>query len=314
MKCGWAKAARDEFQELERSSIKLRDISEPLRRNFFPSATLPSSHMKNRYPDILPFENSRVKLESNCDDQNTNDGSDYINANFVLNRKYISCQAPLYPTIADFWKMVWEQKSVVIAMLTNLFEAGRLKAIVYWPIYIDNAVSYGDITVTLTEEVKLEHFVLRELKLQRGDETRKIIHLHYTEWPDHGVPKLTRGILCLCKQINILLEHYASEPAPIIVHCSAGIGRSGSFISIHHTIDQIDRNQKYDILSTAKQLRKDRIGMIQTEDQYRLIYQTVKDYSKINLCQLSDDELSTSPIIRRNWRSLSEIPLVSSAV
>jgi protein tyrosine phosphatase len=311
MKCGWAKLAREEFQELERSSIRLRDISDPLRRNFFPTATLPSSLSKNRYPDILPFENTRVCLESNH-----TDGSDYINANFVLDQKYISCQAPLYPTIADFWKMVWEQKSIVIVMLTNLIESGRIKAIIYWPIYVDNPVTYGDITVTLVAELKLEHFVLRYLNLQKGDEFRQIIHVHYTEWPDHGVPKLTRGILCLCKQINIFLDD-ALEISPIIVHCSAGIGRSGSFITIHHAINQIDRNQSYDILSTAKQLRRDRIGMIQTEEQYRLIYQTIKDYHKVNLCQLSEDELSTSPLNNisiKTCRNFSEIPSLVSAL
>jgi protein tyrosine phosphatase len=310
MKYDWAKVACDEFQELEMNSIKLRDVSDQLRRNIFPTATHPSLASKNRYPDILPFENTRVRL----DRSNPIDGSDYINANFVLNHKYISCQAPLYPTISDFWQMVWDQKSIVIVMLTNLFESGRIKAIIYWPIYLNNAVTYGDIKVTLLAELKLEHFVLRCLEMQKGGEVRQIFHLHYTEWPDHGVPKITRGILCLCKQVNILLDD-AIETSPIIVHCSAGIGRSGSFIAIHHTINHIDRNQSYDILSTAKQLRRDRIGMIQTEEQYRLIYQSIKDYSKVNLGQLSEDELPSPPVIYKNWRKFSsEIPSLVSAI
>jgi len=305
----WTKVARDEFQELEQHSLKLRDIStDSLRRKIFPSATQSSSVLKNRYPDILPFEDTRVHLQPN-----PNDGSDYINANFILNHKYISCQAPTFPTFADFWKMIWEQKSIVIVMLTKLFESGKTKANIYWPVYIDSTVNFGEVSVTLVEETTLEHFVLRHIILKKGEELRQVFHLHYTDWPDHGVPKSPRGILCLCRQANILLDD-SIETSPIVVHCSAGIGRSGSFIAIHQTINQIDRNSSFDILATAKRMRRDRIGMIQSEEQYRFVHQTVKEYSKQNLFENSDEE-RTSPVINKSWRSFSsDIPALVPAV
>jgi len=300
MKSGWLKVVQDEFQELEQSSIKLRDITDQLRRNCFPSGTEATSISKNRYPDILPFENTRVRLQGNA-----SEGSDYINANFLLNKKYISCQAPIFPTLADFWRMVWEQHSIVVVMLTKLQEAGRTKANIYWPVYLNSTLSFGDLSVTLVEDVLHEHFQIRCVILRKGDESRQVFHLHYTEWPDYGVPKLTRGILCLCKQINELGE--ADIEAPIIVHCSAGIGRSGSFVAIHHILNQIDQGLSYDVLATAKQLRRERIGMIQTEEQYRLIHQTIKDYSRANIRQSirDDNNNNSSNLINKSWSKFS---------
>eukprot|EP01103_Thecamoeba_quadrilineata_P006253 TRINITY_DN15983_c0_g1_i1.p1 TRINITY_DN15983_c0_g1~~TRINITY_DN15983_c0_g1_i1.p1 ORF type:complete len:329 (-),score=30.54 TRINITY_DN15983_c0_g1_i1:269-1222(-) len=304
----WIKVAQ-EYSHLEKNSLRLCQFSEADRRSFFPSAYKPTSIKKNRYPDILPSEESRVRLEPS-----KFDGSDYINANYVLDRQYISCQAPILPTMVDFWRMIWEQQTSLIVMLTKIFEAGRTKAHIYWPIYENVPQKFDQITVTLLQETVTEYFVIRQFFLCKDSDERvqEVFHIHYTDWPDQGVPKNSIGIRSLCARVNVLSKR-TPDSGPIVVHCSAGVGRSGSFIAIHHILNQINNKCSYDILETVLKMRKDRAGMVQTEDQYRFIHQAVNDEYKNPLTSSQsetddsgDETIEDSPkTFRGSWRHMS---------
>jgi len=297
----WAKVAQ-EYNYLENHSLRIGQISEAERRTFFPSAYMPTSIKKNRYPDILPLESTRVHIEPN-----KFDGSDYINANHVLDCQYISCQAPIFPTFVDFWKMIWEQRSSVIVMLTKLFEAGRTKAHIYWPVIENVPQKFGEISVTLMEEIVTDYFVIRAFLVCKDDDIRQICQIHYLEWPDHGVPKNTLGIRSLCARVNLLQR--GNECSPIVVHCSAGIGRSGSFIAVHHILNQINNKTSFNVLDTVLKMRQDRAGMVQTEDQYWFIHQAIHDDMKNPILSSSmsenEEEEDISPKLIRNWRHIS---------
>jgi len=301
--------AQNEFALIEASSVHPRDLSENARSKLFSSALRPHSAHKNRYPDVLPYEHSRVRLRSLLGQE----GSDYMNANYIFN-SYISCQAPLFSTLNDFWRMTWEQNCSVIVMLTRLLEGGKMKANIYWPIS-SCPLRCGDIDVTKLEEEKLEHFTHRHFLLQRGQEIREVHQLHFTEWPDFGTPTSTEGIRDLVASSNEY-RSLASKSGPIVVHCSAGVGRSGTFIAIHHALEMIEREQDYFVKDIVEKMRQQRWGMVQTEKQYSFIYRAIEDH--LNEFETepyfsSEDEMSDSPFERswspnlkeRNWRNTS---------
>jgi len=314
---------QQEYENLENSAPKCPSLSDDQKRQLFKSALSPHSFSKNRYPDILALEDTRVQLNK----IDGIEGSDYINANFVINEQYISCQAPIFSTIADFWRMIWENRSPIILMLTKFFENGRTKAHQYWPANNNVPFMFGDIKVTKIDEEQDFHgsLVIRTLLLSRGNDIRKLYHFHYTSWPDFGVPNETDSVRELVKIINQYRgfddnifsnaencsnQYYSSSSTPfsttnpeqafcaegpIVVHCSAGVGRSGTFIAIHYACSLLDSFIEPSILEIASQMRRDRIGMIQNEKQFEFIHLAVQDYrnchSEINMStNFSTDE------------------------
>jgi len=274
---------KEEYQDLENLTPKIHNFSEDQKKLYFSSALSSFTMNKNRYPDVLPLENTRVRLSP----QNF-EGSDFINANYVLGN-YIACQAPILSTFSDFWRMIWEQGTSIIVMLTKLFEAGRTKAHMYWP---NSFFKFGELTITKLEEHEFDFFVLRRFLLAKGDNSRIVFQLHFTAWPDQGVPSSTKGIRQLVKYVNMIRS---PRDGPIVVHCSAGIGRTGSFIAIHHTISCLVQGQpEPNILELIYQMRTERIGMVQTEKQYEFIYQAIMDW-KLSI-HLSDGEEAVSLI------------------
>jgi len=275
---------REEYQDLENLTPKIHNFTEDQKRLYFSSALSSFTINKNRYPDVLPLENTRVRLSP----QNF-EGSDFINANHVLGN-YIACQAPILSTFSDFWRMIWEQGTSIIVMLTKLFEAGRTKAHMYWP---NSFFKFGELTITKLEEHEFEFFVLRRFLLAKGDNSRIVFQLHFTAWPDQGVPSSTKGIRQLVKYVNMIRS---PRDSPIVVHCSAGIGRTGSFIAIHHTISCLVQGQpEPNILELIYQMRTERIGMVQTEKQYEFIYQAIMDW-KLTI-HLTDGEDAVTSLI-----------------
>eukprot|EP01103_Thecamoeba_quadrilineata_P018031 TRINITY_DN6659_c0_g1_i1.p1 TRINITY_DN6659_c0_g1~~TRINITY_DN6659_c0_g1_i1.p1 ORF type:complete len:313 (-),score=31.94 TRINITY_DN6659_c0_g1_i1:47-985(-) len=259
--------ATKEFHELNEDSPKNIDF-----RSDYETAL--SVLAKNRYPDVLALEKTRVHLK-----KLNSEGSDYINANYLLHRQYISCQAPLSNTFSDFWRMIWEQNTTIIVMLTRLTECGRIKANTYWPPTLNGSSKFGDISVIFSDESQTDYYILRTFKLSINDEEVRSVHqFHFQDWPDFGVPRTTRGIRSLCSQMNSVIATSNSIQHPIVIHCSAGIGRSGSFIAIHYIISRMDKNMNYNVLATAKKMRRQRTGMIQTEEQYRFILQSILDH------------------------------------
>nr|XP_019937658.1 PREDICTED: tyrosine-protein phosphatase non-receptor type 13 isoform X3 [Paralichthys olivaceus] len=225
---------------------------------------------KNRYKNIVPFDTTRVMLGK--------DGG-YINANFVNmpvkeeNFMYIACQGPLPTTLGDFWQMVWEQKSNVIAMMTQEVEGGKVKCQRYWPDTSRTAEMVDDrLQVTLIKDQYLDNFVIRliEVKDVLTNEIQRVTHLNYTGWPDHGTPSQPEQLLTFISYMR-----HVHQSGPIITHCSAGIGRSGTLICIDVVLGLISKDADFDISDVVRNMRLQRQGMVQTEDQYIFCYQVI---------------------------------------
>uniref|UniRef100_A0A665WV87 Protein tyrosine phosphatase non-receptor type 13 n=1 Tax=Echeneis naucrates TaxID=173247 RepID=A0A665WV87_ECHNA len=225
---------------------------------------------KNRYKNIVPFDTTRVMLGK--------DGG-YINANFINmpvkdeNFLYIACQGPLPTTLGDFWQMVWEQKSNVIAMMTQEVEGGKVKCQRYWPDTAMTAEMVDDrLQIMLIKDQYLDNFVIRliEVKNIQTNEAQYVTHLNYTGWPDHGTPTQPEQLLTFISYMR-----HVHQSGPIITHCSAGIGRSGTLICIDVVLGLISKDADFDISDVVRNMRLQRQGMVQTEDQYIFCYQVI---------------------------------------
>jgi len=212
-------------------------------------------------------------------------GSDYINANHISggHRNFISTQAPLPGTTEDFWRMLYEQQSSVVVMLTKLIEKNVPKADTYWPEYIGATTQCDYLTVTLIECISpFPSLVLRKFHIGRTgtSEQRPIFHLMYTGWPDSGVPPNAGELLYLIEttENSYLLAQRLGSSGPIVVHCSAGIGRTGTFIGVYQILWKLSLGERASVLETVHNLRKQRSGMVQTVAQYIFIYTTIQSY------------------------------------
>ncbi|XP_063271048.1 tyrosine-protein phosphatase non-receptor type 13 isoform X2 [Prinia subflava] len=225
---------------------------------------------KNRYKNILPYDTTRVPLGAE---------GGYINASFIRmpvgseEFVYIACQGPLPTTIADFWQMVWEQNCTVIAMMTQEVEGEKIKCQRYWPDVLNKTTMINDrLRLALVRLQQLKGFIIRVLELQeiQTGEVRHISHLNFVAWPDHATParpdELLAFLACLRR---------AHRAGPIVTHCSAGIGRSGTLICIDVLLALISRDLDFDISDVVRTMRLQRHGMVQTEDQYIFCYQVV---------------------------------------
>nr|XP_046191695.1 receptor-type tyrosine-protein phosphatase epsilon-like isoform X1 [Oncorhynchus gorbuscha] len=233
---------------------------------------------KNRYPNILPYDHSRVvltQLEGNlC--------SDYINASYIHgytdNNKFIAAQGPKQDTVADFWRMIWEQKTATIVMLTNLKERKEDKCYQYWP--DQGCWTYGNVRVAVEDCTVLVDYTIRKfcIQYQASDGTkpsRLVTQLHFTSWPDFGVPFSPIGMLKFLKKVKTVNSSFAG---PIVVHCSAGVGRTGTFIVIDGVIDMMHQEQKIDVFGFVSKIRDQRSQLVQTDIQYSFIYQALLEY------------------------------------
>ncbi|XP_026090947.1 tyrosine-protein phosphatase non-receptor type 13-like isoform X2 [Carassius auratus] len=225
---------------------------------------------KNRYKNIIPFDTTRVMLGK--------DGG-YINANFIKmpvkdeNFLYIACQGPLPTTLGDFWQMVWEQKSNVIAMMTQEVEGGKVKCQRYWPDTPRSPEMVSDrLQITLVKDQHLDNFVIRliEVKDIQTNEIQRVTHLNYTGWPDHGTPTQPEQLLTFISYMR-----HVHQSGPIITHCSAGIGRSGTLICIDVVLGLISKDVDFDVSDVVRTMRLQRQGMVQTEEQYIFCYQVI---------------------------------------
>ncbi|KAL2082508.1 hypothetical protein ACEWY4_022326 [Coilia grayii] len=226
---------------------------------------------KNRYGNIIAYDHSRVILQPMEDDPS----SDYINANYIDGYQrpshYIATQGPVHETVYDFWRMIWQEQSACIVMVTNLVEVGRVKCYKYWP---DDAEVYGDFKVTFVEVEPLAEYVVRTFTLERRgfNEVREVKQFHFTGWPDHGVPYHATGLLSFIRRVKMSNPPTAG---PIVVHCSAGAGRTGCYIVIDIMLDMAEREGVVDIYNCVKALRSRRINMVQTEEQYIFIHDAI---------------------------------------
>ncbi|XP_072463707.1 receptor-type tyrosine-protein phosphatase H [Notamacropus eugenii] len=239
---------------------------------------------KNRFSNVLPYDSSRVPLQPIPGDPS----SDYINASFIPGltdpREYIATQGPLPQTVGDFWRLVWDQQSCTIVMLTNCVESGRVKCEHYWPLDA-KPCSHGNLRVTLTGEHVAEHWTIRDLQLfhvelKKGLSVRQF---HYTVWPDHGVPQSPDPLLAFQALLREWLDQNVGGGLPI-VHCSAGVGRTGTLIALDVLLRQLQKYQQVGVQSFVKKMRRSRPLMVQTEGQYIFLYKTL-----LRFLQLSED-------------------------
>ncbi|XP_069678303.1 receptor-type tyrosine-protein phosphatase H-like isoform X4 [Periplaneta americana] len=258
----------NEYQLLKTLSVDIETS------NTFDNGKLPANKRKNRYVNILPYDATRVTLDVIDGDPT----SHYINASFIKGYnddiEYIAAQGPTEDTTMDFWRMVFQHDVRVIVMVTNLVEQERIKCHQYYPNLREN-VTYGDMTICCTTEIKFPIHTARTLVLMKGDRKRTLSHLHFREWPDFGVPHSTDLMIQFCQTMR---HHaFAAELGLILVHCSAGVGRTGTLIAVDILLQHICENKKVDIFGTVFKLRKQRMNMVQTEGQYAYIYRCIKD-------------------------------------
>jgi len=280
----------------------------------FESALLPQNSCKNRYYNILPIEETRVRLNPHCACD-----EDYINANYIdgevggSRHYYIAAQAPLQNTVNDFWRMIWEERCPVIVCLTRLQEQGRERTAHYWP-EGEEIKQYGKIQVLHNTTLLYKNIVVRSFILwKEGDpiNTQETVHLHHQDWPDFGTPVDSSSIRTLAVLLTSLKERGArlNAPGPAVIHCSAGVGRAGTFISIHIVLRKLERllstgfpvsfrNLPVSIKETVARLREQRFGTVCTRDQYLFIYRTILD-------ALQNEEkrrqISPKPRLRRSF-------------
>ncbi|KAN0007049.1 hypothetical protein ACTFIU_005243 [Dictyostelium citrinum] len=307
----------------------------------FRSALEGKNKLKNRYSNVLPFEETRVKINidddneddiinnninnniNNINNNNSNNNnnnnnnekrikrnsigssgqsdvmnissdeedhggsgdesttlSDYINASYINNGTYICTQGPLLNTIVDFWKMIWEQNSNIIVMLTREEENFKSKCDKYWP--DKDEERYGNFIVRFDNNITIPDILIRReftLENLKDNKTRKIYHFQYTTWPDHGTPVSTTGFLKFVSFVD-----HEKRSGPIVVHCSAGIGRSGTFVAIHSIVakfakhyDEKKQAPSINLPKLVVEMRNERPGMVQTRDQYRFCYLAISE-------------------------------------
>ncbi|XP_047452257.1 receptor-type tyrosine-protein phosphatase beta isoform X4 [Mugil cephalus] len=230
---------------------------------------------KNRYNNVLPYDSSRVKLSI----VHGSPYDDYINANYMpgynSRKEFIAAQGPLPSTVNDFWRMIWEKNVQTLVMLTRCNEQGRVKCEQYWS---SGTKHCDDITVTTTSEIPLDDWTIRDfdIKYVKTAETRSVRHFHFTAWPDHGVPETTELLISFRHLVREHMNQY-SRHSPTVVHCSAGVGRTGTFIAIDRLIFQIERENIVDVYGIVHDLRMHRPLMVQTEDQYVFLNQCALD-------------------------------------
>ncbi|KAM4704579.1 receptor-type tyrosine-protein phosphatase mu isoform 11-T11 [Rhinophrynus dorsalis] len=251
------------------------------------SAKKDENRMKNRYGNIIAYDHSRVRLQSIEDEAS----SDYINGNYIDGyhrpNHYIATQGPMQETVYDFWRMVWHENTASIVMVTNLVEVGRVKCCKYWP---DDTEIYKDIKVTLIETELLAEYVIRTFAVEKRGvhEIREIRQFHFTGWPDHGVPYHATGLLGFVRQVK---SKSPASSGPLVVHCSAGAGRTGCFIVIDIMLDMAEREGVVDIYNCVRELRSRRVNMVQTEEQYVFIHDAI-----LEACLCGDTSILASQV------------------
>ncbi|NXV42542.1 PTN22 phosphatase, partial [Uria aalge] len=280
----------DEFLKLKRQSTKYRSDK------IYPTAASeqPENIKKNRYKDILPFDHSRVELSLITSDAD----SHYINANFIKGvygpRAYIATQGPLPTTVIDFWRMIWEYEVLIVVMACMEFEMGKKKCERYWAEAGGSPLQCGPFAVACEAEEKKNEYVIRTLKVTLNEEIRTVHQFHYKNWPDHDIPSSIEPILELISEIRC---YQPDDSIPVCVHCSAGCGRTGVICAIDYTQKLLKDGivpVNFSIFSLIQEMRTQRPSIVQTKEQYELVYDAVIELFKRQIKALDAQEDSAA--------------------
>lgn len=272
------------------------------------TATAPYNLHKNRYKDVLPLGfaggvPTRVFLQPIYGMP----GSDYVNANFIdagQSNQYIASQAPVPHTIGDFWRMIWEQESTVVVMLTKLIENDRIKAHSYWPA-LGKTHNYGFFSVACQQEECQTGVVVRLFQVMRLEDgaSRLVTQLHFCDWPDSGAPMTCESTIKLIQLTRVAKKMHEQKQGlcgPVVVHCSAGIGRAGTFIAIDMMLDRMfdplanEDTFPKSVYECVRWLRQRRKGMVQSLDQYKFIFKVLDEISKMHPQIISEETVEAS--------------------
>ncbi|CAB4015126.1 receptor-type tyrosine- phosphatase delta isoform X4 [Paramuricea clavata] len=258
------------------------------------AAKKPFNQQKNRYGNIVTYDYCRVVLSGDEND-------DYINASYIDGIKensYIASQGPTINTLNDMWRMVWEQSSYSIVMVTSLVELFKPKCEKYWP--DKGNVKYGDIEVTLKDTEEFAYYVIHTLQIKKDGEEREVRHYYFQSWPDHGVPKYPTELLAFRRHFR---THHMEQFGPIVVHCSAGVGRTGVFLAVDTILDKLEKGviNSIDVFGQVCEMRERRMNMVQTLEQYIFVHEAILETI---LCGMNEVD---STEVQREFETLREI-------
>ncbi|XP_058916588.1 tyrosine-protein phosphatase non-receptor type 22 isoform X2 [Kogia breviceps] len=279
----------NEFLMLKRLSTKYKaDKTYPTTE-----AERPKNIKKNRYKDILPYDHSRVELSMIT----TNEDSSYINANFIKGvygpKAYIATQGPLPTTVLDFWRMIWEYSILIIVMACMEFEMGKKKCERYWAELGEMQLQLGPFSISCEAENKKSDYTIRTLQAKFNSETRTIYQFHYKNWPDHDVPSSVDPILELIWDVRCYQE---DNSVPICIHCSAGCGRTGVICAIDYMWMLLKDGiipENFSVFSLIQEMRTQRPSLVQTQEQYELVYNAVLELFKRQMDVIRDKHSGT---------------------
>ncbi|XP_010629552.1 tyrosine-protein phosphatase non-receptor type 22 isoform X2 [Fukomys damarensis] len=276
----------NEFLKLKKQSTKLK------ADRTYPTAVAqkPKNIKKNRYKDILPYDHSRVELSLITSDED----SSYINANFIKGvyapKAYIATQGPLPTTLLDFWRMIWEYSVLIIVMACMEFEMGKKKCERYWAEPGQIQLQFGPFSISCEAEKRKSDYIIRTLKAKFNSETRTIYQFHYKNWPDHDVPSSIDPILELIWDVRCYQE---DDSIPICIHCSAGCGRTGVICAIDYIWMLLKDGiipENFSVFSLIQEMRTQRPSLVQTPEQYELVYSAVLELFKRHMDIIGDKQ------------------------
>ncbi|XP_077499778.1 receptor-type tyrosine-protein phosphatase U-like isoform X3 [Amblyomma americanum] len=252
--------------------LKTEFLNQPKGRQY-PTieAQRTENKIKNRYGNLLAYDHSRVKLKPIPGVLY----SDYINANYIDGycrpKRYIATQGPKHHTVDDFWRMVWQENVCKIVMLTGIVENGKTKCEKYWP---EKTAIYGEIQVHFIAEEQFPDYVIHQLHITLADTTREVKHFHLTSWPDHGVPLYPNTVLTFRRKVN---QYRTYNEAPVVVHCSAGIGRTGTYILLDNLLEQSQSEGVVDVVGQLSAMRQNRMNVVETLEQYNFVHRALME-------------------------------------
>ncbi|XP_048239096.1 uncharacterized protein LOC124117040 isoform X3 [Haliotis rufescens] len=271
---------------------------------------------KNRFKAMYPYDHSRVVLQKIPGDKN----SDYINANYINTYKrkkaFIATQGPMPKTVGDFWRMVWQEETNIVVMLTRLREGIKVKCEKYWP-ERNNPLQLADLTITNDGVVERPDYCIRQMIIQHKklNERRQVMQLHYVTWPDHDVPSTPQ----LVRFWKVFRSMTADGQAPVVAHCSAGVGRTGTFIGLDAMMERAWQEGVVDVHDFVLKMRADRVSMVQTKEQYLFLHQVVLEALNSDMTHMtpamfdrrfSTENMASAPeeaILKREWEKLVEL-------